>query len=386
MKSVVVRYQELAIKGKNRPWFVDRLKRNLELAAAGLDVTRVRKVMGRVELVLGREASWEAIRERLSTVTGIANFSQAGRTSSDLETLGAAIVGDLGGRAPRSFRISARRSDKRYPIPSPEIERRIGSIVHVARGWPVNLSAPDLTIHVEVMRDYAFYAFEKLPGAGGLPVGVSGRVACLLSGGIDSPVAAWRMIRRGCRAQLIHFHGYPFQSPASQEKARDLARVLTRYQLRSRLYLVPFGDLQRRITVDAPAPIRVVLYRRLMLRIAERLAGWEGAMALVTGDAVGQVASQTLENLVAIGSATRMPVFRPLIGMDKEEVVADAQRLGTYEISIRPDEDCCRLFVPAHPLTRATTQDVDSAEASLPLAALIDDAVGATVVERVRWP
>jgi tRNA sulfurtransferase ThiI len=386
MRSVVVRYLELATKGRNRPWFVDRLKRNLELATIGLDVTRVRKVIGRLELVLGPEAQWDDVRERLASVTGVANFSQAGRTSSDLAVLGAAILSDLGDRSPGSFRINARRSDKRYPIPSPEIERRLGSVVHLARGWPVKLTAPDLTIHVEVMKDFAFYAFEKLSGAGGLPAGVSGRVACLLSGGIDSPVAAWRMIRRGCRAQLIHFHGAPFQSPASQEKARELAQVLTRYQLRSRLYLVPFGDVQRRITVDAPAPIRVVLYRRLMLRIAERLAGWEGATALVTGDAVGQVASQTLENLVAIESAASMPVFRPLIGMDKDEVVADAQRLGTYEISIRPDEDCCRLFVPAHPLTRASKEQVDAAEASLPLEDLIDQAVQRTLVERFSWP
>jgi thiamine biosynthesis protein ThiI len=386
MKSVVVRYQELATKGKNRPWFVDRLKKNLQLAMAGLDVTRVRKVMGRIELVLGRDASWEAIRERLVYVPGIANFSQAGRTTSDLDTLGAAILDGLGDRAPRSFRIAARRSDKRYPIPSPEIERRLGSIVHVARGWPVNLASPDFTIHVEVMRDYAFYAFEKVRGPGGLPAGVSGRVACLLSGGIDSPVAAWRMIRRGCRAQLIHFHGGPFQSTASQEKARELAQVLTRYQLRSRLYLVPFGEVQRRVTLEVPAPLRVVVYRRLMLRIAERLAGWEGATALVTGDAIGQVASQTLDNLVAVGAATTMPVFRPLVGMDKDEVVADAQRLGTYAISIQPDEDCCRLFVPPHPATRAASADVDAAEASLPLADLIEHAVSGAVVEHLSWP
>jgi thiamine biosynthesis protein ThiI len=383
MKSVVVRYQELAIKGKNRPWFVDRLKKNLQLATVGLDVTRVRKVMGRVELVLGRDASWEAIRERLAHVTGVANFSQAGRTTSDLDALGAAILGDLGDRAPRSFRIAARRSDKRCPIPSPEIERRLGSIVHLARGWPVNLSSPDLTIHVEVMRDYAFYAFDKVPGPGGLPAGVSGRVACLLSGGIDSPVAAWRMIRRGCRAQLIHFHGYPFQSTASQEKARELAQVLTRYQLRSRLYLVPFGEVQRRATLEVPAPLRVVVYRRLMLRIAERLAGWEGASALVTGDAIGQVASQTLDNLVAVGAAATMPLFRPLVGMDKDEVVADAKRLGTYPISILPDEDCCRLFVPAHPSTRATRAEAEAAEAALPLDELVEHAVQHTVVERI---
>lgn len=386
MKSVVVRYQELATKGKNRPWFVDRLKKNLQLATVGLDVTRVRKVMSRIELVLGRDASWDAIRDRLAYVTGVANFSQAGRTTSDLDALGAAILGGLGHRAPRSFRIAARRSDKRYPIPSPEIERRLGSVVHLARGWPVNLSSPDLTIHVEVMRDYAFYAFEKVPGPGGLPAGVSGRVACLLSGGIDSPVAAWRMIRRGCRAQLIHFHGHPFQSTASREKARELAQVLTRYQLRSRLYLVPFGEVQRRVTLEVPAPLRVVVYRRLMLRIAERLAGWEGASALVTGDAIGQVASQTLDNLVAVGAAATMPVFRPLVGMDKDEVVAEAQRLGTYDISIRPDEDCCRLFVPPHPSTRATRAEAEGAEAALPLNELVEYAVQAAVVEHFRWP
>ena len=383
MKSVVVRYQELAIKGKNRPWFVDRLKKNLLVATTGLDVTRVRKVMGRLELVLGRDTAWESVRERLAYVTGVANFSQAGRTASDLDTLGAAILRDLGDRTPQSFRIAARRSDKRYPIPSPEIERRLGSIVHVARGWPVNLSSPDFTIHVEVMRDYAFYAFERVPGPGGLPVGVSGRVACLLSGGIDSPVAAWRMIRRGCRAQLIHFHGYPFQSSSSQEKARALAQVLTRYQLRSRLYLVPFGEVQRRVTVEVPAPLRVVIYRRLMLRIAERLAGWEGATALVTGDAIGQVASQTLENLVAVGAAATMPIFRPLVGMDKDEVVADARRLQTYEISILPDEDCCRLFVPPRPSTRATRAEAEAAEAGLPLDELVEHAIQATVVERI---
>ena len=217
-------------------------------------------------------------------------------------------------------------------------------------------------------------------------MGVSGRVACLMSGGIDSPVAAWRMMRRGCRAQLIHFHGYPFQSSASQDKARELARILTRYQLRSRLYLVPFGEVQRQVVVSVPAPIRVVIYRRLMLRIAERLALWEGAKVLVTGDAVGQVASQTLENLAAIGSAATLPLFRPLVGMDKEEIVADAHRIGTYATSILPDEDCCRLFTPANPLTRATDAEVDAAEASLPLADLIELAVSGTIVEDFRWP
>jgi tRNA sulfurtransferase ThiI len=386
MRSVVVHYQELALKGRNRPWFIDRLKHNLRTATSDLDVTHVRSLMGRIELVLGPGAAWDEVRSRLETVCGIANFSDARRVSSNLDTLGDAIVGDLGDRAPRSFRIAARRSDKRYPIPSPEIERLLGARVKLARGWAVNLRSPELTIHVEVLNDRAFYFFGKHRGTGGLPTGVSGRVACLLSGGIDSPVAAWRMMRRGCRAQLIHFHGYPFQSLASQEKVRALTTLLTRYQLRSRLYLVPFGEVQRRVVVSVPAPIRVVIYRRLMLRIAQRLASWEGASALVTGDSVGQVASQTLENLIAIGSAATMPIFRPLVGMDKEEVVADAQRIGTYDISILPDEDCCQLFTPRNPLTRALRLQVDAAEASLALADLIELAVAGTTVEEFKFP
>ena len=386
MKSVIVHYQELALKGRNRPWFVDRLKHNLRVATADLDIARVRTLMGRIELVLGSEARWDEVASRIETVCGVANYSWAGRVSSDLDVLGAAILADLGDRAPASFRVAARRSDKRYPIPSPEIERTLGARIKAARGWAVSLDTPELTVHVEVLNDRAFYFFSKQRGVGGLPVGVSGRVACLLSGGIDSPVAAWRMMRRGCRAQFIHFHGYPFQTTASQDKVRALATRLTRYQHRSRLYLVPFGEVQRQVVVAVPAPIRVVIYRRLMLRIAERLARWEGGQVLVTGDAVGQVASQTLDNLAAIDSATALPVFRPLVGMDKEEIVGDAHRIGTYETSILPDEDCCQLFTPRNPLTRATSAEVDAAEASLPLADLIELAVGGAVVEDFRWP
>ena len=386
MRSVVVHYQELALKGRNRPWFVDRLKQNLKTAIADLDVVRVRTLMGRLEVVLGPEARWEDVKERLELVCGVATFSKAGRTSSDLDVLGSAILADLGDRQASSFRVLARRSDKRYPIESPEIERTLGARIKSARGWPVNLRSADLTIHVDVLNETAFYAFGRERGLGGLPVGVSGRVACLLSGGIDSPVAAWRMMRRGCRVQLVHFHGYPFQTTASQDKARDLARILTRFQFQSRLYLVTFGDVQRRVMLEVPTPMRVVIYRRLMLRIAERLASWEGSKALVTGDSIGQVASQTLDNLVSIESAATMPVFRPLIGMDKGEVIAEAQRIGTYDTSILPDEDCCRLFTPAHPITRATRADVDAAEASLPLAELMELALRGTTVEQFRWP
>jgi len=386
MTSVIIHYQEIALKGRNRPWFIERLLHNLRVGTSDLGVQHVRTMMGRIELVLHDDSDWAALRERLSTTFGIANFSKAVHTSSNLDTLGERILADLGDRAPESFAVAARRADKRYPISSPEIEQRIGARIKMARGWRVDLSQPALTVHVEVLRDHAFYYFDKQRGPGGLPIGVGGRVACLMSGGIDSPVAAWRMMRRGCRVQLIHFHGYPFVSSASLEKARELTSVLTRYQHHTRLYHVAFGEIQRRIVVSAPAPLRTVIYRRLMLRIAERLANWEGGRVLVTGESLGQVASQTLENVTVIGRAAAMPVLRPLIAMDKEEVIADAQRIGTYDISILPDDDCCQLFTPRAPATRTTASAVDAVEESLPIAELIEQGVSSAVVEEFKFP
>jgi thiamine biosynthesis protein ThiI len=236
------------------------------------------------------------------------------------------------------------------------------------------------------LTDHGFYFFGKHKGAGGLPTGASGRVACLLSGGIDSPVAAWRMMRRGCVVQLIHFHSYPILSRASQEKVRELAALLTSYQLKSRLYMVAFGELQQRIVLAVPAPLRVVVYRRVMMRIADRLARHWRARALVTGEVVGQVASQTLENMAAINAVTTLPVLRPLIGMDKDEIVAEAQRLDTYRISIIPDQDCCQLFTPKHPATAARLHEVELAERDLPIDEMVEAAVSAASLEEFHFP
>ncbi len=386
MLSVIAHYQEIALKRKNRPWFLHRLVRNIRLALSDLDVPEVRTPMGRIEIVLGNEEVWPEVRERLSRMFGLANFSLARRVSLDIEAIGDALVRDLPQEPVESFRIAVRRADKRFPIPSPEIERVLGRRVQDARGWNVNLSHPAMTIGVELVRNEAYYYFAKLPGPGGLPMGTAGRVAALLSGGIDSPVAAWRMMKRGCATTLIHFHSYPFLSRTSQDKARELAQLLTRYQFRTHLYLVPFGELQRQITLSVPGPLRVVIYRRMMLRIAERIARLRRAHALVTGEAVGQVASQTLENLTAIGEATTLPVFRPLIGMDKDEITAQAEKLGTYPISIVPDEDCCTLFTPRHPVTSVRRRDVTAAEDTLPIEAMVDLAVSTTALERFQFP
>ena len=386
MNSIVVHYKELALKGRNRPWFVHVLVRNLRTALRGLDIVAVRSVMGRIEIELGAHASWADASERVRRVFGIANFSHADRAPHDFDALAAAILRDLGDQQPDSFRVSVRRSDKRFPLTSPQIEREVGGLIKEAKGWRVDLDDPALSIHIEMLPAHAFYFFGKEPGAGGLPTGTGGRLACLLSGGIDSPVAAYRMMRRGCSVLFVHFHSYPILSRASQEKVREIAALLTRHQLRSRLVLVAFGGIQQQVLLASPPELRVVLYRRLMFRIAERLARKWHAKALVTGEVVGQVASQTLENLTTIAAATTLEVLRPLVGMDKDEITNEAERIGTLPISNIPDQDCCQLFTPAHPSTRARREDVERAESALPIAAMVEAAVAGVVVEDYRFP
>ena len=386
MNSIVVHYKELALNGGNRPGFVQLLIRNLRGALAGLGVSSVRSLAGRVELEFREDAAWDELRERIGGVFGIANFSRAGRSSHDFAALASAILADLGDRQPDSFRVSVRRADKRFPFTSPQIEREVGGLIKERTGWRVDLDQPALTVHIEMLPEYAFYFFGKEPGAGGLPSGTGGRVACLLSGGIDSPVAAYRVMRRGCSVLLIHFHSYPILSRASQEKVREIAARLTRHQLQTRLLLVPFGELQQQVVLAVAPELRVVIYRRLMLRIAERLARQWRARALVTGEAIGQVASQTLENMTTIAEATTLEILRPLVGMDKDEISAEAARIGTLTISNIPDQDCCTLFTPKHPATRARKDDVARAEAALPVDDLVAQAVAATVVENFRFP
>ena len=386
MKSIVVHYQEIALKGNNRPWFVARLARNLRQAVSDLNVREVRVLMGRLEVILEDEADWGAVRDRVGRVFGVANFAQAGRAPLDVDAIARAILGELGDRQPKTFRVSAKRADKRFPLSSPDIEREVGGRIKEAKGWTVNLGDPELTIHVEALTGEAFYHFGKEAGAGGMPAGTGGRVACLLSGGIDSPVAAWRLMRRGCRALLVHFHSYPILSRASQEKTRELAKLLATYQYHSRLFLVPFGEIQQQVVLAVAPPLRVVIYRRLMMRIGEAIARRHKAQALVTGEVVGQVASQTLENLSAIDAVVTMPVLRPLVGMDKDEITAEAQRLGSYPISIIPDQDCCTLFTPRHPATKARMADVERAEAALSIEEIVNRALTGMVVEDFMFP
>jgi thiamine biosynthesis protein ThiI len=384
--QVVIRYHEIALKGGNRPFFVQKLAESLRRATADFAGAKVHVLAGRLAVEVADEVGWETVRDRLATVFGVANFSRSHQTPPDLEALKASVVGQLAGRAPASFRVRSKRSDKGFPRTSVEIDRELGAAVQAATGSRVDLDQAELTVHVEVLRDRIFYSFDKQAGPGGFAVGSSGRVLALLSGGIDSPVAAHRLMKRGCMVVLAHFHAFPLQDHTTIDKARDLARILTRYQYRSRLLLVPFAAVQQTIVAMAPAPLRVVLYRRFMVRIGEALAARQRAKALVTGESLGQVASQTLDNLAVIDEAARGPVLRPLVGMDKEEITAQARHIGTFTVSTLPDQDCCQLFVPRSPATAATLAEVRLAEAALDVPALVDAAVRGTEEERFAFP
>jgi thiamine biosynthesis protein ThiI len=301
----------------------------------------------------------------------VVNFSLAERGLRNVEELKGQIAEALAGKVFRSFRIHSKRADKTYPLTSPQINSEIGAYVKEYTGAAVDLDHPELTVQIEVLPKEVFFSIEKVPGPGGLPVGISGPVLGLISGGIDSPVAAYRMMQRGCRVVFVHFHSVPYLNRTSQEKVKEIVTLLTRHQFHSRLFLVPFGEIQREIVLAVKRPYRVVLYRRMMLRIAQAIAGQERARALVTGESLGQVASQTLDNLTTIQEAATLPVLRPLIGMDKSEISYQAERIGTFPISVIPDQDCCQLFIPRHPSTSVSLERAKRIESGLNIDELV---------------
>ncbi|HET7343474.1 MAG TPA: tRNA uracil 4-sulfurtransferase ThiI [Methylomirabilota bacterium] len=383
---LVVHYHEISLKRGNRPLFLRHLARNIRTALGDLGPFTLRQRPGRIVLDLDEHPRPEAARDRIRRVCGVASVSLGYRTSSTLPAMQHLVGRLVEGRAFASFRITARRAFKTYPMTSVELNRALGAFVLQRVATRVDLEHPEVEIVVEVLPDETFVSLDRRPGPGGLPVGGSGTVVALLSGGIDSPVAAWRMMKRGCRVVFVHFHSVPYLPDTSQVKARALVERLTEWQYASRLHLVPFGEIQREVVLAVPGPARVVVYRRLMIRIAEAIARRSGARALTTGESLGQVASQTLENIAAIDAAAGMPVLRPLIGTDKIEITEEARRLGTFEISIEPDADCCTLFVPPHPATRMTEAEARAAESRLPLEALVEAGVAGAVEESCRFP
>lgn len=364
-RFLVVHYHELGLKKGNRDHFENRLCQNLRKTLADCGCGEVRRISGRILITLKHDSNLPEVLKRMQNVPGVAHFSEAWKCEPSLDVLEQSAWSMIATKEFESFRVDTRRGDKEFPHTSVEINRRVGGYLKERCGKRVDLNHAELTCSIEIVNGAAYIYVDRFPGMGGLPASTSGKVVVLLSGGIDSPVAAWKMMKRGCTAIFVHFHSFPYTNKESQEKAKQLALQLSQFQLRARLYLIPFAEVQRHIMVDTPPETRVILYRRYMMRLAEKVAWRNKARVLVTGDSVGQVASQTIENIDVISRAVTMPILRPLVGEDKKDIVTLARRIGTFEISIQPDQDCCSLFVPKHPETHARLDQVEESEKRL---------------------
>ncbi len=381
-----IHYAEVGLKGKNRAFFERRLAQNIKQSLRGTGYALVKRLHDRIQVQLEPHADIADIKKRLSRVMGIAHFELVCRTEKNMAAIKETALRHTEGKTFQTLKVETKRSDKTFPLLSPQISAEVGAYLIQHTGARADMHTPELLCRIEVSQNAAYIYTEKLPGIGGLPVGVSGKVLVMLSGGIDSPVAAWRLIKRGAKAVFIHFYSYPYTDKASLEKVMELSHILAESNYRSALYLVPFADVQQAIVAGTPAPFRVLLYRRLMTRIAERVAALVDAEAIVTGESLAQVASQTLTNLRAIEAIADIPILRPLIGDDKAEIIAQAEQIGTFAVSTLPHQDCCSLFVPKHPATRATAADLERAEAGLDIEALVKSAMEGIEKRVVNFP
>jgi thiamine biosynthesis protein ThiI len=385
--ALVAHYHEVGLKGRNREFFEESLTRNLRRALRGTGYSRVKRAMGRIVVYFFSEARVEDAVERAARVFGVAYVGAGVRVPPDLDQIRSASLRLMQAEPFESFSVRARRTYSTLQSKSQDINVAVGRTIQDATGARVDLKSPDATVHIELFGNEGIVYRRRVRGPGGLPSGVSGRMLALLSGGIDSPVAAWRMARRGADVEMVHFHGQPYTDHSSIHQATDLCGVLARYQLRNVLHLVPLADAQREIVTHAPSPLRVVLYRRTMMRIAAALALQRDAQALITGDSLGQVASQTIENIRTVDSALDgIEVFRPLVGMDKQEIIDAAIDIGTYPISTRSYQDCCVLFEPRSPATRSTPEQAERAEQELDIEAMIGKALAGIETRTFELP
>ncbi|ASJ54986.1 tRNA 4-thiouridine(8) synthase ThiI [Brevibacillus formosus] len=382
---ILIRYGELALKGKNRDQFEEALVKSVRNVLRSFFKVKVRRNYGRMYVELHGEDAY-AVMERLKRVFGISSFSPTIQVDPDIETIkekALELVRQLNPQ-PRTFRVVSRRADKRYPIQSMEVNRMVAT--HILRALPaisVDLHEPDTIVNVEIRTEGTYISCETIQGPGGLPVGVSGKVLLLLSGGIDSPVAGWMMLKRGVTLEAIHFHSYPFTSERALQKVRDLSHKLTKWGGTVRLHVVPFTEIQTAIREKCPEDYLITIMRRFMMRISERVAEKTNAKALATGESLGQVASQTLESMDTINKVISIPILRPLVAMDKVDIVDISRQIDTYELSILPYEDCCTVFTPKNPVTRPKPRLAAKFEEALDVEALVEDAVARTEIEEI---
>lgn len=370
----ICHYSEIGLKGKNRNFFVKILKSNMKRAlklALPSVLFRIEHTEKRFLLIFETPQEVQTVYQLLGNVFGLANFSAVAQVGPNIPSMLQKALELLQDKSYDTFVIRSRRVHKSLPFNSMEVNRQIGAAVVEQFGKKVDLKFADLTCVIEIFKDKAFVSVDKYPGPGGMPVGTAGRVMVLMSGGFDSPVAAYYAMKRGARADFIHFHSYPFTNQASQDKVKQLVKILNTFQGRATLFMVPFTETQQDILMAVPEGYRILFYRRFMMRIAEELARQRETLALVTGESLGQVASQTLENIGVVEQVTTLPVLRPLIGFDKNEIMDTARKISTYDISILPHDDACTRFMPKNPVIRAKIDEVLDIEKALDVSKLV---------------
>ncbi len=381
-RVILVRYAEIHLKGLNRPFFerllVDRIKQALYPVKANVE-----REQGRIFVYGVGEENLSDCMDKLQRVFGIHSISPACCVEKDWNVIRDAAIAEtkeLAEAKPNlTFKCFARRSDKRFPMTSEQLCRELGhELLEAYPNLTVDVHHPELSVTVEIRQQNAFVYTKEVLGAGGMPVGSNGKAMLLISGGIDSPVAGYMIAKRGVLLDAVHFYSYPYTSERARDKVVELTNLVSRYAGTINLYLVPFTDIQLTIYDKCPSTETTVLMRRLMMKIAERIAKDTGSLALITGESIGQVASQTIESLCVTNDAVSMPVFRPLIGFDKEEIIEKAQKIGTFETSILPYEDCCTVFVPKHPVTKPKVDRLRKSEAAVDFEPMIAEAISKT--------
>ena len=376
---LMVKYGEVILKGNNRPFFINTLIRKIRSALSDTGTYSISKGQSVLYIEPKEDADLNLAAERLRKVFGIHIFHRTLKVEKDMEAIRQSALEYFESilKESRSFKMESRRADKDFPYRSQEMNNQLGQLMvdHFPH-LKVDVHHPDVTLYVNVRKDGVYLYRDKAKGPGGLPVGTGGRATVLLSGGIDSPVAAWLIARRGVQPTAIHFHSYPYTGERSKKKVIRLAQKLSEYIGPFPLYIFPFTGIQEAIAENCPPGEVTIIMRRMMMKSAEKLAGQLNSQALVTGESIGQVASQTMEGLTVTNAAVSLPVFRPLIGMDKEEIMDWARKIDTYNISIEPYQDCCTLFVPRHPQTKPRLKRVVSSESRVDFEALINEALG----------
>lgn len=371
---ILIRYGELSLKGKNRNTFIKQLYDNVRKSLKHFPTLEYEKQHDRMYIYLNQENA-EEVSDALSKVFGISSFSLATKTESDINAIVDACMSILDLTTPKTFKVAARRSDKMFPLISDQINRQVATAILKSSDWKVNVRQPDVKIVIEVHSDATYIMTDRRAGAGGYPVGVGGKAMVLLSGGIDSPVASYLMMKRGVKIECIHFASPPYTSQNAQDKVMELARIVSQYQGDLLVHIVPFTKLQRAIYDHADESYAITLMRRMMMRIATGVAQNRNAKAIATGESVGQVASQTLESMMAINAVTTMPLLRPLVCMDKIEIIDIAKKIGTYDTSILPYEDCCTIFNPKNPVTKPKIDRCEKYEERFDFETLVNECI-----------